>query len=238
MMVAVLQARMSSTRLPNKVLMPILGKPMLAFQIERLSRCRKIDFIVIATSIEASDDAIEDFCEALNITCFRGSLDNVLDRYYQVALKFKAEHVLRTTGDCPLVEPSLIDDLISEHLAQKNDYTAINMPVSWPHGLDVEAIKFESLKRAWQEAYLPEDKEHVTPYLRNHPEQFTIGNILCEKDYSHHRWTVDYAEDFFLVRTIFEKLYPENSRFGMAEILDLLNIKPDLKKISTRIVRA
>ena len=229
---------MSSTRLPNKVLMPILGKPMLAFQIERLTHCRAIDLIVIATSVEAADDAIEDFCEDLSITCFRGSLDNVLDRYYQVALKFKAKHVLRTTGDCPLVEPSLIDDVIREHLAQQNDYTAINMPFSWPHGLDVEAIKFESLRRTWEEAELPEDKEHVTPYIRNHPENFTIGNIQCENDYSHHRWTVDYAEDFSLVRTIYEKLYPENSRFGMADILDFLDTKPDLNMISTRMIRA
>ena len=238
MIVAILQARMSSTRLPNKVLMPILGKPMLAFQIERLSRCHAIDLIVVATSVETSDDAIEDFCKDQSITCFRGSLVNVLDRFYQVALKFKAKHVLRTTGDCPLIEPSLINDVLREHIAQKNDYTTVNMPLSWPHGLDVEAIKFGSLRRAWKEAVLPEDKEHVTPYIRNHPENFIIGNVKCEDNYSHHRWTVDCAEDFFLVRKIYEKLYPKNSKFDMAEILDLLNSKPDLNLISTRMIRS
>ena len=155
MIVAIVQARMQSSRLPGKVMMKILGKPMLSLQLERIGRCKNIDKLVVATSNQQADDPIARLCEILSVACFRGSLHDVLDRYYRAAEQYAAKHVVRLTGDCPLSEPAIIDNTIDTHLAEHRDYTSNFHPTCFPDGLDIEVFRFKVLKAAWQCAKLP-----------------------------------------------------------------------------------
>jgi spore coat polysaccharide biosynthesis protein SpsF len=235
MILAILQARFSSTRLPGKVLKPILGRPMLARHIERLRRCRKIDGLMVATSVDPSDDAIEALCGELDIPCFRGSLPDVLDRYYRAAMasEIEPEHIVRVTGDCPLADPELIDRVIEFHLDGGYDYSCnARDPFTFPDGLDVEVFRAACLERAWREATLPSQREHVTPFVYQHPEWFKIGDFKNTTDLSHLRWTVDEPADFELVRRIYEALYPANPAFTTPDILDYLEVHPELKTLN------
>lgn len=229
---AILQARVSSSRLPGKVMKPILGQPMLARQIERLARCRGFERLIVATSEDASDDAIERLCRQLGIACYRGSLADVLDRIYQAALPDAPDHVVRLTGDCPLADPALIDALIDFHLAQGYDYSSNCHIPSLPDGLDAEVMRFFALEAAWREARLPSEREHVTPFIRKHAERFRIGLWRNPVDLSQLRWTVDEAEDFEFVSRVYAALYPSNPAFGMQDVLDLLARQPELAAIN------
>lgn len=238
MILAILQARVSSTRLPNKVLLPLLGKPMLVRQIERVMRSKRIDCLVVATSDESSDDAIETLCDSLNISCFRGSLDDVLDRFYQAALRQDSDHVVRLTGDCPLADPEVIDGVIKMHILNQNDYTSNCIHPTFPDGLDVEVFRYEALKKAWSNAELKSQREHVTPYIYQHPELFKLSNYdYFGVNLSNLRWTVDEGRDFDLVTEIYQRLYPENPEFNMNDVLELLEKHPALKSINTNIGR-
>lgn len=237
MILAILQARMSSTRLPGKVLAPILGEPMLARQIERLQRCREFDRLIVATSIDASDDAIAGLCGRLAVECYRGSLDDVLDRFYQAASRYRPEHVVRLTADCPLADPALVDALIRFHCTGGYDYSSNCHVPSLPDGLDAEVMRMAALETAWREARLPSEREHVTPFIRHHPERFRIGLWKHAVDLSHHRWTVDEAEDLDFVRAVYEALYPLKPTFGIGEVLDLLAQKPELAMINAGLRR-
>jgi len=237
MILAVLQARMSSTRLPGKVVKPILGRPMLMRQIERLQHATCIDHLIIATSIETLDSEIEELCDAENIKCYRGSLDDVLDRIYSAALLFEPEHVIRLTGDCPLVDPELIDKLVDYYLANEFDYASNTLNPTWPDGLDVEVMKFECLEIAWREAKLISEREHVTSYIYNHPKKFNLGSYENDKDLSSLRWTVDESADFDLVNHIYEKLYSDGVEFSTNDILELLKNNPDLTHINNGVIR-
>lgn len=235
MILAILQARVSSTRLPGKVLKPILGRPMLARHIERLRRCRRIDALIVATSDKPSDDPIEQLCSELDIPCFRGSLHDVLDRYYQAAIAFQDEpdHVVRVTGDCPLADPELIDRVIEFHLEGGYDYSCnAREPFTFPDGLDMEVFRLACLERAWREAALPSQREHVTPFIYQHPEWFKIGDFRSDVDLSHLRWTVDEPADFEVVRRIYEALYPDNPAFTTQDILNYLEAHPALKTLN------
>jgi spore coat polysaccharide biosynthesis protein SpsF len=237
MILGILQARVSSTRLPGKVLEPILGQPMLARQIERLARCQAIDRLIVATSRDASDDAIADLCRELGVECFRGSLDDVLDRFYQAAIHHAPEHVVRLTGDCPLADPALIDALIRFHLAEDSDYTSNCHEPSLPDGLDAEVMRMAALATAWREARLPSEREHVTPFIRNHPQRFRIRLWKHPVDLSAHRWTVDEAADLAFVRAVYAALYPRDPAFGMQDVLDLIAQKPELAALNAGIRR-
>lgn len=228
--IAILQARTSSTRLPGKVLKPILGRPMLERQLERLGRCRRIDKLVVATSSDESDNAIEALCSGLGIDSFRGSLNDVLDRFYRAALQYRPKFVVRLTGDCPLADPLLIDALVDFFLKGNYDYASNALQPTFPDGLDAEIMRFRCLRAAWKEAALPSQREHVTPFIYNHPERFHIGSYTNAVDYSKLRWTVDEPEDFQMVTRIYEALYPKNKAFGSAEILALLEKSPGLAK--------
>jgi spore coat polysaccharide biosynthesis protein SpsF len=230
---AILQARMSSTRLPGKVLAPILGTPMLARQIERIARTRRVDKLIIATSDDPEDGAIERLCMDLGITCFRGSLDDVLDRYYQAALPHRPDHVVRLTGDCPLVDWTLIDRVVSHHLEGNFDYTSNTIAPTYPDGLDVEVFRFACLEEAWREATRPSQREHVTPYLKS-GNRFRTANVAAPIDHSNLRWTVDEPEDLALVRTVYEELYPKNPNFTAEDVFELFQQRPDLKFINSR----
>ena len=235
-----LQARTSSSRLPGKVLKPILGEPMLVRQLERVSRAQSLDHLIVATSSDPSDDAIEALCRSANVACFRGSLDDVLDRFYQAALAFRPfrpGHIVRLTGDCPLADPDLIDRVVSFHLAGDYDDSGNAVVATFPDGLDVEIVRFSILEQAWQEAVRPFDREHVTMFIHAHPERFRIGSYENPINLSHLRWTVDEAEDFALVTAIYEALYPKNPAFTTADILDLLARRPELSNMNQRIER-
>lgn len=237
MILAILQARVSSTRLPGKVLRPLLGEPMLARQIERLRRCRRIDRLVVATSDQPDDDAIAQLCVGLAIGCARGSLNDVLERFHAASSPYNAEHIVRLTGDCPLADPSVIDACVDFHLAGDFDYTTNALEPSFPDGLDVEVFRARCLDEAWHEATLPSQREHVTPFLYTHPERYRIGHFRGDAELSHLRWTVDEPVDFALVETIFGELYPANPAFTTADILALLARRPELTTLNIGIDR-
>lgn len=237
MIAAFIQARVSSTRLPGKVLLPILGRPMLGFQIERVQVCRTIDKIIVVTSTSPEDQAIAALCNTLNIDVFCGDLENVLDRFYQAANKFKPDHIVRLTGDCPLVDPAVIDDAVGLFLEKKCDYGTNCMPPTYPDGLDVEIFTFQALKKAYQEAVLPSHLEHISLFFEEQPERFKITNLAYGDDLSHLRWTVDETEDFEFVKMIFSALYPLNPLFNMADVLRLLSKKPELNLVNQQFAR-
>ena len=221
MIVAILQARMSSSRLPGKVLKPVVGKPILALQIERLRRCKTIDKLVLATSNQSSDDALEQLCHTLGIECFRGDLEDVLTRFRDAAKHHMAQHVVRLTGDCPLTDPTLIDQLINHHLLGGFDYTSNIYPRSYPDGLDAEVFTFDTLERMYNEAQQPHEREHVTSYIESHFDDFQIGNLAQDIDQSALRWTLDTQDDFEFIQWVYESLYETNPNFASKDILEL-----------------
>lgn len=233
--VAIIQARMSSSRLPGKVLKTILGKPMLGYIVERLSWVREIDEIVVATSREASDQPIFAFCRENKTACYRGDLDDVLDRFYQTALEYKADTVIRVTGDCPCVDPELVTQLINLFQRENYDHAgiatgagAIFEEARFPNGLDAECFRWQALEKAWREATEPADREHVTPYIWRNQDIFKCGSLKPEKDYSYIRLSVDHQEDFELVTALFEALYKPERPFLMKEMVDFLEQNPHL----------
>jgi spore coat polysaccharide biosynthesis protein SpsF len=233
MVLAILQARVTSSRLPGKVLKPLLGAPMLLRQIERLQKAQKIDRLLVATSNEPSDDMIEKLCGENGIGCHRGSLNDVLDRFYQAARVFNPEHVVRLTADCPLIDPVLIDDVIGFYLEGGFDYASNAIEPTFPDGLDVEIFRFSCLKQAWRDAALPSQREHVTPFIHQQPLRFKIGHYKSPSDLSHLRWTVDEPKDFELVTMIYEALYPRNPDFSTQDVLSLLDQRPELANWNT-----
>ncbi|MDZ4722672.1 MAG: glycosyltransferase family protein [candidate division Zixibacteria bacterium] len=234
MILGILQARYSSTRLPGKVLKPIVGTPMLFHQIERVRRASLLDGLIVATSADSSDDQLTIALHNRGIKCFRGSLDDVLDRFYQAASQSSPAHVVRLTGDCPLSDPDIIHDVIRFHLEGGYDYSSNTIKPTFPDGLDVEIVRFTSLKQGWQKAKLKSEREHVTPYFYNNPDKFKIGSFTQSPDLSQLRWTVDNLQDFELIHEIYSSLYPVNSAFTTQDILSLLDERPELKTINTK----
>lgn len=235
--VAVLQARTTSRRLPGKVLKPIMGRPMLAYQIDRILRARAIDTLIVATSVDPSDDAIAALCHELNISCYRGSLPDVMERVYLAAQSVAATQVVRLTGDCPLLDPALIDATIALHEAQGNDYTCNCDPATYPDGLDTEVCSMAALSKAQQLCDDLAVREHATWFLRLHPELFQLGVLKNDIDYSAERWTVDEPEDFLLVSRIFETLYPQNPAFSWLDVLELLKQNPQWRSLNAHHIR-
>jgi spore coat polysaccharide biosynthesis protein SpsF len=227
MILAILQARVSSSRLPGKVLKPILGMPMLLRQTERLQRVRKIDRLLVATSTESSDDAIQVLCDEHGIACVRGRLNDVLDRFYQASQAFRPDHIVRLTADCPLTDPVLIDEVIDFYLKGNFDYASNSVKATYPDGLDMEIFRFSCLESAWREADMPSQREHVTSFIYQHPQRFNLGQYESDVDLSHLRWTVDEPKDFELVSMIYEALYQENPNFSTQDILRLLDLHPE-----------
>lgn len=234
--IAILQARLSSSRLPGKVLKPILGRPMLWHQLERIKLVTKLDKIIVATSDQSDDDAIEGLCQESDVACFRGSLNDVLSRYYMAAQEHNPDIVIRLTGDCPLADPEVIDFGIDFFLNHDFDYVSNCVERSYPIGLDMEIFKFSCLKEAWKEANLPSQREHVTPFIQDHTDRYKIGHFKNDQDLSHHRWTVDEPEDFEFVKQVYESLYQDNPKFKTADILSLLDSKPELCRINYHII--
>jgi spore coat polysaccharide biosynthesis protein SpsF (cytidylyltransferase family) len=233
--VAILQARAGSSRLPLKVLQPILGRPMLAHQLDRVRRARSLDALIVATSTDPDDDAIERLCAGERVACFRGSLHDVLDRFYQSARLHHPGSIVRLTGDCPLIDPALIDRVVDFFRTGRFDLVAT--AETYPDGLDVEVLRFETLTEAWRDADAPSDREHVTLFVRRQPDRFRVGLFPSEIDLSHLRLTVDEPQDFELVKRIYEALYPENAAFTTEDVLQLLRARPELLTLNRGIRR-
>jgi len=210
---------------------------MLLRQIERIKRSRLIDRLIVATTCEHSDDRIARLCQDNTVDCFRGAVENVLDRFYQAAKRFAADQVVRFTGDCPLIDPHVIDLVIQFHLKGKFDYTSNALEPTYPDGLDTEIFRFDCLERAWHEASLESDREHVTPFFYRQKERFKIGSFKNRVDLSHLRWTVDEGADFELVTKIYEALYPKQPSFKMEDVLVYLDQYPALKSANTHFRR-
>ena len=223
---------MGSSRLPGKILMPLAGKPALFHVVDRLGYAKLLDKIVVATTNEKADDQVEDFCKKNHFFCFRGSEDDVLDRYFQSAKEYNADIIIRITGDCPLADPALVDEVVQYFLDNDFDYVSNTIKPTYPDGLDTEVFSFESLEKAWKEADLKSEREHVTPYIWKNPDKFKIANVQNDVDLSYLRWTVDKKEDMELVQQIYKHLYKEGYIFYMKDILELLEKYPDLKLIN------
>lgn len=239
---AILQARMSSTRLPNKVLKEVNGIPLLKYECERLLKSQKIDKLIIATSIDKSDDAIESFAKENCIDVFRGSLDDVLSRYYECAKEFKEKveinklNIIRVTGDCPIIDPKVIDEVIEYFETNDCDYASNTLVPTYPDGMDIEICTFEALEIAYNEATFKSDREHVTLYIKNN-KKFKKINHKAKNDFSHLRLTVDEQSDFDLIKNILENLYPKNKNFTYLDIVSYMSQNPYLFIINSTIKR-
>ncbi len=234
--VAIIQARMGSTRLPGKVLATIAGKPMLWQVVERTRRAKALDQIIVATSEDLDDNVVAEFCTESAIDCFRGVKEDVLDRYYQVARQFSDATIVRITADCPLVDSDVIDRVVRTFRDGSYDYVSNIFPRSYPEGLDVEVFSLKALERTWLEAVMAYDREHVTPYMREHPKLFQIGNVQHRENLSNMRWTVDHPEDIEFVRAVYDHM--KFADFGLGEVLDLLKKHPELMQINSGIEQA
>lgn len=228
----VLQARTGSTRLPSKVLKPLLGKPMLARMLERIKRASTANIIIVATSDKTTDDPVATLAKESQVSMFRGSEEDVLDRYYHAAKEAQADVIVRVTGDCPLHDPQIIDLVVNRYRKENVDY--ISGPENYPEGLDTEVFSFNALEKSWHEARLPSEREHVTLYIRNHPELFTVSPSWAEGDVdgTHMHWSVDTEADFRFVEEVYEYLYKNNPAFGMNDVLVLLKTHPELRELN------
>jgi len=232
MIAAILQARMGSTRLPGKVLKPILGKPMLLWQLERLKRAKTIDTLIVATTNKAEDDPIAELAERTGVRVFRGSEHDVLDRYYKAAKAAKARVIVRVTGDCPLHDPAVVDTVVKHFLESSVDYSG--GPVNYPEGFDTEVFTFDALEHAWKEATLPSEREHVTLHFKNHRGHFHVAPEWQEGSgqHAHMHWSVDTGRDFEFVTQIVERLAKKKTRFTKEDVLRLLAKHPELLRIN------
>lgn len=237
--VAIIQARTGSTRLPGKVLKSISGKSALERLIERVKRARRIDEIIIATTSKKVDDVIVKLAGRLKIKVFRGSENDVLDRYFEAAKLYGAEDIVRITGDCPLIDPMVIDRVVGFYLRQNNlyDYVSNVHPPTFPDGMDVEVFSFKALEKAWQEARLPSEREHVTPYIWKRPDCFRLSNVRSRTKLPPLRFTLDCPQDLVFIRKIFLHFYPREKNFTLEDIIFFLEEKKELKKINAGIIR-
>lgn len=230
MILAVVQARLSSSRLPGKVLRPLLGEPMILRQIERVRRSQRIDELVVATSIDRSDDELADFLERHGVVVRRGSLHDVLSRFILVDKEFSPNTLVRLTGDNPLADPEVIDAVISAHMASDADYTSNSLTRTFPYGLDVECVCPDALRMLASWDTSPYEREHVTQGLYGRKGAFRTKNVTQESDVSSLRWSVDYPEDFIFVEKVYLELHADNPDFRQRDILDLIQRQPELRR--------
>jgi spore coat polysaccharide biosynthesis protein SpsF len=233
--IAIVQARMSSTRLPGKVLKDIAGRAMLARVVMRARRAHLVSQVVVATTIDPADDPLATFCREQGFPVSRGSLNDVLDRYYQAAREFGAEVVVRLTADCPVIDPGEIDHVVTVFLEEGLDFAANRLPPPWkrtyPIGLDTEVCSFAGLERAWREARLPYEREHVMPYFYDEPGRVRFKVLDHDPDFGYQRWTVDTAEDLELLNRVYAHFNGRDD-FTWLEVLDLFERQPELLEIN------
>jgi spore coat polysaccharide biosynthesis protein SpsF len=235
--VAIIQARMTSTRLPGKVMMPVLGISLLEHQINRLKRAKLITSICIACTENDQDEPIVNMANNLGVFLHRGSEFDVLSRYYEAALDLKADLIMRVTSDCPLIDPVELDKLVTSYFLDNSDcdYLSTGLIRSYPRGMDAELFSFNALKIAYEKAKEPYQREHVTPYFYHNPNDFKVKNFSFKEDQSKHRWTVDTLEDFELISKIIAELYPLNPNFTIYNVLSLLEKNPEWVSINQHV---
>jgi len=236
MVYVIIQARMGSSRLPGKILMDLAGKPSLYHVYHRSLAASKVDQVIIATSAASDDDQVEAFCRLNGIDCFRGSENDVLDRFYQTAVNAgasKGDVVVRITGDCPVIDPEIIDDVICGLEGGEFDYCSNSFERTFPDGLDAEAMTFETLEYVWKKSNWQSEREHVTSYINRNRNEFRISHLKFDEDLSELRWTVDYEDDYLLMKKLYEALYSEDSVFLMEDILNYLKEHPELEDINS-----
>jgi spore coat polysaccharide biosynthesis protein SpsF len=232
--VAIIQARISSTRLPGKVLKDIGGQSMLAQVVRRTQQATLVDQVVVATTGNSADDAIVAECVRLNVPAFRGDEEDVLDRTYQAAAAHKAEAVVRITSDCPLIEPEVVDRVVNAFLKIRPDYASICLERTYPRGLDVEVMTCAALECAWREAQEPYQRVHVTPYIYQHPHKFGLLSVTNDTNYAKYRWTVDTQEDLDFVREVYDRL-DSCDGINWTQVLNLLARAPELLQMNRAI---
>ncbi len=233
---ALVQARIGSTRLPGKVMKLINKTPVIELLLNRLSKSEKIDQIIVATSVKKENDRLVAHVNKLGFESYRGSEEDVLDRFYNAAVKFNGDNIVRITADCPLVDPVLVDKLIEAFLSKDSvDYYSNAIHPTYPDGLDVEVFSFEGLEKSWLEAKMPSEREHVTQYFYNSNE-FTIANLGYHIDYSKERWTLDEESDFIVIKNIFNHFYPRND-FSWLKVIELRDQQPHLFEYNKHIKR-
>jgi spore coat polysaccharide biosynthesis protein SpsF len=231
---AIVQARMGSTRLPGKVLLELAGRSVLARVVRRASRAKQVNQLIVASTTEPLDDRVAEECHALGVPCFRGHATDVLDRFHRAALAYEADIVVRLTADCPLIDPEVIDRTVAEFFAGSFDYASNSLVRTYPRGLDTEVLTRTVLETAWQEARLPYERTHVTPFFYQHPERFRLLSVECEQNCGHLRWTLDTPEDLTLLQTIYSRL-GGNDSFRWTEVLDLFQREPGLAEINAQV---
>lgn len=237
--VTVIQARTGSTRLPNKILRPLAGKPLLLRMIERVAAAKLVGRVVVATTREPADDPLVELCRAEGVSCYRGDTDDLLDRHYQVGKLYEATTVIKIPSDCPLIDPRVIDRVITYYLDKPGAYDFVSNlhPATYPDGNDVEIMTMGALETIWREARRPLEREHTTPYLWENPDRFRIGNVTWETglDYSmSHRWTIDYEEDYQFIAAVFDALYSDSCPFSLEDVLTFLAAHPEVEAINSR----
>lgn len=231
------QARTGSTRLPGKVLLPLGASTVLEVMLERVRAARLVGTVVVATTTEASDDPVVELCRRAGLPCFRGHPTDLLDRHYQAWRSSPADAVVKIPSDCPLIDPVVIDRVLGVYAADPNRYDFVSNlhPQSYPDGNDVEVMSASALERAWREAEKPHEREHTTPYLWDNPERFRVGNVTWERgeDLSRDfRWTLDYEDDYALIRAVYDALSPQGPLFSVGDIVRLLEERPALRALN------
>ncbi len=239
--VTIIQARTGSSRLPDKIFMPLAGKPLLLRMIQRVQNSKLADNIVVATTTEETDDKIEELCIFKNINFYRGHSTDLLDRHFQAALEYNADAVVKIPSDCPLIDPEIIDKVIGYYLNKVHNYDYVSNlhPATYPDGNDVEIFSITALKTAWENAVRELEREHTTPYFWENPDKFRIGNVEWETGLNYsmtHRFTIDYMEDYLFIKAVYDELYDNNPKFSLSDILDLLERKPEIKKLNEKYV--
>jgi len=235
--VAIIQARMGSKRLPGKVMKEIVGKSMLWHVINRVKHAKELDYVLIATTNLKEDIQVLDLASEMEVRSYAGSENDVLDRYYQAAIMSKADVIVRITADCPLADPNVIDEVVRYYLSNDFDYVSTSIKPTYPDGIDVEVFSFTSLEKAWDEAKLVSEREHVTPYIWKNSSIFRIGNFENSENISYMRWSVDEQCDLEFTRSIYNKLYKNCEMFYVKDILNLLKKHPELMDINKGIIR-
>ncbi len=232
---AIVQARLNSKRLPRKVLLHLAGKPALWHVLNRLKHCKKLDTVILATSTDKEDRKLKDVADLLNINSFFGSINDVLSRYYYAAKEYNLDVIVRITGDCPLIDPSIVDEIVENYKRDQYDYYGLSG--DFPDGLDVSVFSFKALEIAFKEAKLPSQREHVVMFFEKNNDRFKLGFYEKFQDKGDYRWTLDEPEDYEFLKAVFNELYNEEKVFNYEGIFALLERKPELMKINKHIIR-
>ena len=233
----VIQARRDSSRLPDKVLLPLADEPLLIRMYERVASSNIKKEIVVATTTDVHDDELIKHCRSNSINFYRGHPTDLLDRHYKAALKYEADIVVKIPSDCPLICPNVIDQVLEFYLSNESEFDFVSNlhPATFPDGNDVEVMSFSTLETAWKEADRDFEREHTTPYIWERPERFRLGNVEWETglDLSmNHRFTIDYKEDYKFIKRIYDELFDADKIFTLCDIMMLLERKPEIKKIN------